>query len=95
VATPSPLAMKSVERLLKLLIEEGVKPLGVVENMSLGNTSAVQELCRRLALRYLGCVGMDPSVDSMVGDLTKFRLTRFFRDLRKVAEEIYKAGGPQ
>ncbi len=93
VATPSPLAMKSVERLLKLLLEEDVRPLGLVENMSFGNTTAVQELCRRLGVKYLGCVGMDPSVDSVVGDVMKFRLSRFFRDLRRVAEEISKAGG--
>ncbi|MCD6323796.1 MAG: P-loop NTPase [Desulfurococcales archaeon] len=87
VATNSPLAIKSVERLLKLLKEE-LTVKGVVENMASGASSLVKDLCTAHSVSYLGAIGFDPQIDSKLGSLEGIKSSSFFRDVTRIARKL-------
>jgi len=81
VSTPSPLSIRSVERLLTLLVEQGINILGVVENMVVRVTGHIRDLCRRYGVKYLGQIPYDPGVDIAIGNIEDLRNTKFYKHL--------------
>jgi len=71
VTTPSPLALRSVERLIKMLIDAKIKILGIVENMVLeGSRSNL--IASRYGLRVLSYIPYISNLDHWLGDAEKF-----------------------
>ncbi len=89
VATPSPLTVTSVRRLLKLLTE-AVKGelIRVVENMARDNSSIIADLARKFRVGFLGKVRFDEGVDRAVGDIDALRESRMYRDVSMIAEKL-------
>ena len=90
VTTSSPLSIKSVEKLLTLLIEQDINILGIIENMVLRENDDISNLCRRYNIRYLGKIAYDPYIDNVLGDINSIKNTQFYRDLRKTFDLIRK-----
>ncbi len=92
VTTPSPLSIRSVEKLLTVLIEQEIDILGIIENMVLAETSSnIYSLCRKFDVRYIGKISYDPSIDSVLGDIASIKNTLFYKDLKEVFKQIEKA----
>ena len=92
VTTPSPLSIRSVEKLLTVLIEQGIDILGIIENMVLAETSSnIYSLCRKFDVRYIGKISYDPSIDGVLGDIASIKNTLFYKDLKEVFKQIEKA----
>ncbi len=88
VATPSPLAINSVRRLLQLLNDlNGLKVLGIVENMANEPSKRVRELAEAFSIKYLGNVPLDPTIDEVIGDTSKLRNTLLYVALKGIAEK--------
>ena len=84
ISTPSPLSEVSTKRFIKYLRDEGVKLLGLLENMGEGS---LERLARDLGVDYLGSIPYDPELDESVrrGSL---ETTKFFAYASKVFENI-------
>lgn len=67
VATPSPLAVKSVEKLVKILVEGGYRIVGLVENMS--NGKKLEKLCKKYSLKHITSIPYIEGVDERMGDI--------------------------
>ena len=91
VATPSPLTVASVRRLLKLLTEvvEG-ELIRVVENMARSDSSTVTDLAKEFRVKFLGRVCLDENVDEAVGDVNALRKSRMYGDVSRIAEKLLK-----
>jgi len=91
VATPSPLTVASVRRLLKLLTEIVKDELiGLVENMARDGSSIIADLARDFRVRFLGKVRFDDSVDGAVGDINALRKSRMYEDVGAIAEKLLR-----
>jgi len=91
VTTPSPLSIRSVEKLLTVLIEQGIDLLGIIENMVLTETSSnIYDLCRKFNVRYIGKIPYDPSIDSVLGNINSIKNTLFYRNLKEIFKQIEK-----
>jgi ATP-binding protein involved in chromosome partitioning len=68
IATPSPLAIKSVERLIQVLIDGGYRINGLIENMT--RNGKLREICMKYGIKYLGSIPYIEDLDNKIGDLT-------------------------
>ncbi len=90
VTTPSPLSIKSLERLLQLLNDYNVKVLGVIENMyrsDLINTR-IYEITRKYQVKYLGSIPYEKDIDKYIGDIRRLEKTLFYKSIEKIASTI-------
>ncbi len=87
VATNSPLALRSVQRLIRLLKEE-TRVKGVVENMYSGRESFVKNLCVAEGVKYLGSIGYDQEIDFKLGSPEGLRNTKFFGNVSEIAKKL-------
>lgn len=88
ISTPSPLAINSVAKLLKMLTDEGVKVLGIVENMANKPSPQITEIARRFNVRYLGNIPYVNNIDEYVGDPDRLLKTMFARIVENIVEEV-------
>jgi len=85
IATPSPLAMNSVRRLLQLLSDlREIEVLGIIENMANEPTDRVRDLAKTYDIKYLGTVPFDIAIDNAVGDIRKLRNTKMYVSLKEI-----------
>lgn len=93
VATPSPLAIRSTARLVKMLRDANERIVGAVVNM-VGGAGALldtEELLRSLGVEILGEIPMDPEVDRALGDPHRLLATKFGRAVAEVLTRLSPA----
>jgi ATP-binding protein involved in chromosome partitioning len=84
VTTPSQLAFETVKKLATLLEELKIPIIGIVENMKMNQSEAIQEQTRKLGLTYLTGIPYDPQVEETIGKANKLLDTI----VGKLAEQI-------
>lgn len=89
VATPSPLAIRSVEKLLKVLIEGNYKITGLVENMS--NNSKLLKIAEKYNVKYLGSIPYYNNIDGLIGNLEALRSSQFYGKIIHILKGIIRA----
>ncbi len=67
VGTPSPLAIKSVEKLIKVLREVGHEIIGLIENMASGQ-GPLKQLAEKYGVEYLGNIPYISNIDQLIGN---------------------------
>ncbi len=87
VTTPSSLALKTVSRLTRLLLELKAPILGVVENMRITETKLVEEHAKKFGIKYLGPILFDHNLEECLSNPKKLLGTKFAHHLRNIAEE--------
>ncbi|MCW4001322.1 MAG: Mrp/NBP35 family ATP-binding protein [Candidatus Bathyarchaeota archaeon] len=87
VTTPSMLAFEVVKKQVSLLTELKMPVIGVVENMKINASDAVEKQTEKLGLTYLGSVAYDPQVENAIGDPAKLQQTA----MGKAMPQIIKA----
>lgn len=88
VTTPSKLALAVVARLVALLKDLRIPVLGVIENMSSGESSLVEEAARAWGVDYLGRLPLDPEVEESLGDPERLARSSIASSLEKVLEKV-------
>jgi len=88
VTTPSQLALKTVSRLTKLLLELKVPILGMIENMRITKTKIVEECAEKFGIKYLGFILFDAALEESVNIPEKLLKTSFARNIRKIAKNL-------
>ncbi|MDV3104221.1 Mrp/NBP35 family ATP-binding protein [Thermococcus waiotapuensis] len=88
VATPSKLAISVVRKLVQLLLEEGHRVLGMVENMKLDEEKDVEALAKEFGIPYLAGIPFYPDLDAKIGNADKLMETEFAERIREVAGKL-------
>ncbi len=86
IATPSPLAIRSVERLVIMLKDANYRINGLIENMS--DKRALRKLALKHSIRYLGNIPFYKDIDSYIGDVTLLIRTPFWKRLEEIFQLI-------
>jgi MinD superfamily P-loop ATPase len=88
VTTPSQLAFETVQKLVSLLKELKIPVKGVVENMKMNKTSAIQQQTRKLGLDFLGEIPYDPKMEQAIGNTNKLLNTTLAKKVEEIASKI-------
>lgn len=88
IATPSKLAFETVEKLSRLLKKSTIPVVGVVENMKMNETVAIESKLEDMGLRLIEEIDYDSSVEGAIGDRKRLMNTNFGRQVRKLAADL-------
>ncbi len=88
VTTPSKVAFKAVEKLLKILIEGNHKLLGVVENMVRFDNDFISNKLNDLNVDHLATLRFDERVEDAIGDLSMLLSTDFAADVSRFSKTM-------
>ena len=84
VATPSRVALETVEKTLRILKEMKIPIIGVIENMKITKSQRVEECARKFDVPLLGEISFDPDLEESVGDRDRLLNTNFAKKLRYI-----------
>lgn len=88
VTTPSKVAFGAVSKLLKILKELKIPTIGVIENMTMTQSSFIRSEICQMNLPFLGSISFDKNLEDSIGKPDKLLETDFMKDLDKILEEI-------
>ncbi len=88
VTTPSPLSIKSIERMIVFLKDSGEKIIGLIENMANKPTNPINKICRDYNIQYLGNIPFDKYIDNCIGDINCIKTTLFYRSIEGIMNKI-------
>jgi ATP-binding protein involved in chromosome partitioning len=86
VTTPSQLAFETVRKLLGLLKELKIPVIGVIENMKMNNSKAVQQQTRKLGVRFLGEIPYERKLEEAIGNTNKLLDTKFAKKINNIED---------
>ncbi len=84
IAGSSRVVLPTVRRKLRLLTSLSAPIVGVAENMSRGESEAVQALAREFGIPFLGALPWDEGLEAATGDRARLAETAFAGALREV-----------
>jgi Mrp family chromosome partitioning ATPase len=88
VTTPSKVAMGAVSKLLKILIELKKPVLGVIENMTMTDSSFIKEEVKNLKVQYLGKIHFDETLEEAIGNADRLAETQAMKNLTMILRKI-------
>ena len=88
ISTPSKVALGTVSKLLKILIELKIPIIGVIENMVITKSLFIENQIDKLDLTYLGTVYFDKNLEESIGKPDKILETNFMKDFNKILDGI-------
>lgn len=86
ITTPSPMAIKSVSKLLELLRSSNYRVRGLVENMS--EDESLRRFCVENDIAYLGSIPHERGLDSKLGSVNSLRQTTFWSRVNAILDMI-------
>ena len=86
--TPSKVAMGAVSKLLKILIELKKPVLGVIENMTMTDSSFIEEEVKKLKVQYLGKIHFDETLEEAIGNADRLAETQAMKNLTMILKKI-------
>jgi len=86
--TPSKVAMGAVNKLLKILIELKKPVLGVIENMTMTDSSFIEEEVKKLKVQYLGKIHFDETLEEAIGNADRLAETQAMKNLTMILKKI-------
>jgi ATP-binding protein involved in chromosome partitioning len=88
VTTPSQLAFETVKKLTSLLASMKIPVIGLVENMKMDNSQAIQQQAQIRGLKYLGKVPYDTRIEEALGNTNQLQETAFAKGVGQIATKI-------
>jgi ATP-binding protein involved in chromosome partitioning len=88
VTTPSKVAMGAVSKLITILVELRKPVLGVIENMTMKDSSFIEQEVERLQVRYLGKIHFDESLEESIGNPDHLLKTNAMKNLQVILQKI-------
>jgi ATP-binding protein involved in chromosome partitioning len=88
VTTPSKVAMGAVGKLLKILIELKKPVLGVIENMTMADSSFIEQEVKKLKVRYLGRIHFDDALEEAIGNADRLAGTQAMKNLIEILRKV-------
>ncbi|MBC7185938.1 MAG: P-loop NTPase [Calditrichaeota bacterium] len=93
ITTPSKVALETVRKLVKMLIELGIPITGLVENMKMPSTPGIGQSLEPFGVPLLGGIAFDEGLEQAVGDVDRLAESRFARDLTAALRNIIDETG--
>jgi ATP-binding protein involved in chromosome partitioning len=84
VTTPSLLAFEVVKKQVALLRELDMPIVGLLENMKMDDSNAVESEAKKLGLKYLGAIPFDLQVEASIGNPEKLLGTKLGKAMSKI-----------
>lgn len=88
ITTSSLLAFETVRKLVSLLKTLKVPIIGVVENMKMGDSKAIQQRVQSLDVTFLGEIPFDTKIEKSIGKTEKLLKTVFAEKVNEIASKI-------
>lgn len=88
VTTSSQLVFETVRKLVNLLKALNVQILGVVENMKMTGSAAIEKQTEKLALTFLGEIQYDSHLEEAIGNVHKLRETALAKRVEQIASKV-------
>jgi ATP-binding protein involved in chromosome partitioning len=88
VTTPSKVAMGAVSKLLKICIELKKPILGVIENMTMTDSSFIKKEVQQFKVSYLGNIPFDESLEDAIGRPDLLQKTPSMKHLTSLLQKI-------
>jgi len=88
VSTSSLLAFETVKKLISLLEGLRVPIIGVIENMKMNDSKAVQQQVQSLGVAFLGEIPFDIKIEESVGKTSKLLKTVFAEKVEEMVSKI-------
>ncbi|MDH7477574.1 MAG: Mrp/NBP35 family ATP-binding protein [Candidatus Bathyarchaeota archaeon] len=88
VTTSSLLAFETVRKLVSLLKALRVPIIGVVENMKMNHSKAIQQKVQNLDVTFLGEIPFDTKIEESIGKTNKLLKTVFAEKIDEIASKI-------
>jgi ATP-binding protein involved in chromosome partitioning len=88
VTTSSLLAFETVRKLVSLLKALKVPIVGVVENMKMNNSKAIQQRVKTLGVAFLGEIPFDIKIEESIGKTNKLFKTAFAEKVDEIVSKI-------
>lgn len=88
ITTSSLLAFETVRKLVSLLKALKVPIIGVVENMKMGDSKAIQKRVKSLDVTFLGEIPFDTKIEESIGKTEKLLKTTFAEKVNEIASKI-------
>jgi ATP-binding protein involved in chromosome partitioning len=85
VTTPSQLAFETVRKLIGLLKELKIPIMGVIENMKMSDSNAIEKQTRKLGVRFLGEILYDPRIEEALGNPNRLSDTLFAKRIESIS----------
>ncbi|MEM1549162.1 MAG: P-loop NTPase [Candidatus Methanomethylicia archaeon] len=82
VTTPSKLAMETVNKLIKLLLEQNAEIIGIIVNMVL-NEEEVKEI-EKLKVKILSKIPFQYDIEKKLGNVEELIKTEIFKEIQKI-----------
>lgn len=88
VTTPSKVAMGAVSKLLRMLKEQNLPMIGILENMKLKESDFVTKSVRELDINYLGSIIFDSDLEEAIGKPDSLHDTVFMKDMDNIVSKL-------
>ncbi len=88
VTTPSQLAFETVRKLVDLLRELKITVIGVVENMKMDDSNAIQRQIKNAGVRFLGGIPFDTEVEEAIGNASSLAKTTLAKKVSEIVKTI-------
>ena len=88
VTTPSQLAFETVRKLVDLLRELKITVIGVVENMKMDDSNAIQQQIKNAGVRFLGEIPFDAEVEEAIGNANSLAKTTLAKKVSEIVKTI-------
>jgi len=88
VSTSSLLAFETVKKLISLLKGLRVPIIGVVENMKMNDSKAIQQQVQSLSAAFLGEIPFDIKIEESIGNTSKLLKTIFAEKVEEIVSKI-------
>jgi len=88
VATPSKVALETVDKTLRILKEVKAPVIGIIENMKMSDSASVRQRAEMYNVPFLGEIGFDTNLEESLGDKDKLLNTDFVSSLRNIITGI-------
>ncbi len=91
IATSSILSANIVSKTIKMLKEQNLNIIGLIENMEPANNESnrIKELTENYNIKHLGNIPYYQNLDIHLGNLQNFIATDFFQNIKKISDELY------
>jgi ATP-binding protein involved in chromosome partitioning len=88
VTTSSQLAFETVKKLVSLLTEMKIQVIGVIENMKMEESHAIEKQTEKLGLKFLEAIPYDPKVEESIGNANKLLRTPFAKKVEEASSAV-------
>ena len=88
VASQDPLGSWSAKRLLRLLKDEGVSNVAIVENMAMKEKAILDDYARSLSYTHLGVIPFDQEFYKTIGDVRGILASKLYSSILGITDNI-------